>query len=103
MTGLIREIGDGYIYDDGESDRLRQEIVLVDVRNPAAQMIVPSPRTRMTPLTATRRDLELRVLSLRGWSQEEKTVLVEAMVPLIRPNVVLDQTFTAAARENPKP
>ncbi len=99
LTRLIREIGDGYIYDDGESDRLRQEIVLVDVRNPAAQMIVPSPRTRMTPLTATRRDLELRVLNLRGWSQEEKTALVEAMVPLIRPNVVLDQTSTATARE----
>ncbi|MCM3901091.1 MAG: HDIG domain-containing protein [Pyrinomonadaceae bacterium] len=99
LTSLIREIGDGYIYDDGDSDRLRQEIVLVDVRNPAAQMIVPSPRTRMTPLTATRRDLELRVLNLRGWSQEEKSALVEAMVPLIRPNVVLDQTATATARE----
>lgn len=99
LTRMIREIGDGYIFDDGESDRLRQEIVLVDVRNPAAQMIVPSPRTQMTPLTATRRDLELRVLNLRGWSQEEKTALVEAMVPLVRPNVVLDQTFTATARE----
>jgi putative nucleotidyltransferase with HDIG domain len=99
LTSLIRYIGDGYIYDDGESDRLGQEIVLVDVRNPTAQMIVPSPRTRMTPLTATRRDLELRVLNLRGWSQEEKTALVEAMVPLIRPNVVLDQTATATARE----
>ncbi|MBA3571669.1 MAG: hypothetical protein H0W34_06805, partial [Pyrinomonadaceae bacterium] len=100
LTTLIREIGDGYIYDDGGSDRLRQEIVLVDVRNPAAQMIVPSPRTRMTPLTATRRDLELLVLNLRGWSQGEKTALVQAMVPLIRPNVVLDQTATASARES---
>lgn len=99
LTALIREIGDGYIYDDADSERLRQEIVLVDVRNPAAQMIVPSPRTRMTPLTATRRDLELLVLNLRGWSQEEKSALVQAMVPLIRPNVVLDQTATATARE----
>lgn len=99
LTTLILEIGDGYIYDDGDSDRLRQEIVLVDVRNPAAQMIIPSPRTRMTPLTATRRDLELLVFNLRGWSQEEKTALVQAMVPLIRPNVVLDQTATATARE----
>ncbi|MFN2513035.1 MAG: HD family phosphohydrolase [Pyrinomonadaceae bacterium] len=100
LTTLIREVGDGYIYDDADSDRLRQEIVLVDVRNPAAQMIVPSPRTRMTPLTATRRELELLVLNLRGWSQEEKTPLVQAMVPLIRPNVVLDQTATATARES---
>lgn len=100
LTTLLREIGDGYIYDDGDADRLKQEIVLVDVRNPAAQMIVPSPRTRMTPLTATRRDLELLVLNLRGWSQEEKTALVQAMVPLVRPNVVLDQTATATARES---
>ncbi|MBA3515774.1 MAG: HDIG domain-containing protein [Pyrinomonadaceae bacterium] len=99
LTTLIREIGGGYIYDDGDSDRLKQEIVLVDVRNPAAQMILPAPRTRMTPLTAIRRNLELRVLNLHGWSQEEKTALVEAMVPLIRPNVVLDQTATATARE----
>lgn len=99
LTDLLREIGDGYIYDDVDSDRLKQEIVLVDVRKPEAQMIVPAPRTRMTPLSAIRRGLELRVLNLPGWSQEEKTALVEALVPLIRPNVVLDQSATATARE----
>ncbi|MGH9971578.1 MAG: HD family phosphohydrolase [Pyrinomonadaceae bacterium] len=99
LTALMRQIGDGYIYDDSDSDRLKQEIVLVDVRNPEAQMIVPSPRTRMTPLSATRRNLELQVFNLPGWSPDEKTALVEAMVPLIRPNVVLDETATATARE----
>ncbi|MEP6636082.1 MAG: HDIG domain-containing metalloprotein [Acidobacteriota bacterium] len=99
LTALLREIGDEYIYDDVDSDRLRQEIVLVDVRNPTAQMIVPSPRARMTPLTAIRRNLELRVLKLDGWTQQEKVALVEAMAPLIRPNVVLDQTATVTARE----
>jgi hypothetical protein len=99
LTSLIRDVGARYIYDDADSDRLRQDIVLVDVRNPTAQMIVPSPRTRMTPLTAARRELELQILNLRGWSQEEKTSLVKAMVPLIRPNVVLDQTATATVRE----
>jgi cyclic-di-AMP phosphodiesterase PgpH len=99
LTALIRDLGARYIYDDADSDRLRQDIVLIDVRNPAAQMIVPSPRTRMTSLTAARRELELQILNLRGWSQEEKTSLVKAMVPLIRPNVVLDQTATATVRE----
>ena len=99
LTGLIREIGDGYIYDDNDSDRLKQEIVLVDVRNPAAQMVVPAPQTRMTALSSARRNLELRVRNLSGWSQEEKSALVSAMVPLIRPNVVLDQTATATVRE----
>ncbi len=99
LTALLRDIGDDYIYDDGDAERLKHEIVLVDVRNPSAQMIVPSPQTRMTPLSAIRRTLEMRILELNGWSQEEKAALIEAMAPLIRPNVVLDQTATASARE----
>src|SRR6201988_922084 len=100
LTSILREIGAGYIFDDNEVDRLKQEIIMVDVRNPVAQMIIPAPRTRMTALSAARRSLELRVLNLPGWSTEQKAVLVAALAPLIRPNVVLDQTATAAAREN---
>jgi len=99
LTRLLRDVGDDYIYDDADSERLKNEIILVDVRNPAAQMIVPSPQTRMTPLSAIRRNLEVRILELRGWSPEQKTALIEAIAPLIRPNVVLDQTATASARE----
>ena len=99
LIALIREVADKYIYDDIETDRLNQEIVLVDVRNPSAQMIMPVPRTRMLSLGATRHELELKILDLPGWSQEQKSVLVAAILPLIRPNVVLDQTATATARE----
>ncbi len=99
LTTLIRQAGETYVYDDGDAERLKQEIVLVDVRNPAAQMIVPAPRTRMMPLSIARRNLELRLLSLSGWSAEEKSALVNAITPHIRPNVVLDQTATATARE----
>jgi cyclic-di-AMP phosphodiesterase PgpH len=99
LTTIIQEVGEGYIYDDNDADRLKQEIVLVDVRSPTAQIIMPSPRTRMKILSAARRDLEMRVLNLRDWTQEEKTALALATIPLIRPNVVLDQTATATARE----
>jgi putative nucleotidyltransferase with HDIG domain len=99
LGSIIREVGSGYTYDDHEGDRLSHEIVLVDVRSPSTQMVVPSPRTSMKPLSAARRDLEMRVLNLRDWKQEEKVALVMAMAPLIRPNVVLDQTTTATARE----
>ena len=101
LTSIIRENGGGYVYDDTEADRLQQEIVLVDsrVRSPAAQMIFPAPRTRMTSLSAARRSLEMRIVGLQGWSLEQKTALTAALSPLIRPNVVLDQTATAAARE----
>ena len=100
ITNLIREVGSGYVYDDNDADRLKQEIVLVDIRNPTAQMIMPAPRTRMTALSAARRNLELRVLNLQGWSQEQKTALASALTSLIRPNVVLDQTATATAQES---
>jgi putative nucleotidyltransferase with HDIG domain len=99
LTTIIREVGEGYIYDDNEADRLKQEIVLVDIRTPAAQTIIPAPRTRLKSLSAARRDLEMRVLSLRDWKQEERTALSLAMIPLVRANVVLDQTATATARE----
>jgi len=100
ITSLIREVGAGYIYDDGDADHLKQEIVLVDIRNPTAQMIMPAPRTRMTALSTARRNLELRVLNLPGWSQEQKTALASVLAALIRPNVVLDQTATATAQES---
>jgi putative nucleotidyltransferase with HDIG domain len=99
LAALIREVGDKYVYDDAEADRLNQEIVLVDVRNPSAQMIMPAPRTRMLSLRAARHELELRILNLPGWSQEQRSALVAAVLPLVRPNVVLDQTATATSRE----
>jgi putative nucleotidyltransferase with HDIG domain len=99
LTGMIREIGGGYIYDDNDANRLKQEIILVDVKNPTAQMIMPAPQTRMTPLSSARRSLELRVRNLSTWSQEEKTALASAIAPLIKPNVVLDQTATTTLRE----
>ncbi len=99
LVALIREVGDKYIYDDAEADRLNQEIVLVDVRNPSGEMIMPAPRTRTLSQSAARQELELKVLNLPGWSQEQRSALVAAVLPLIRPNVVLDQTATTTARE----
>ena len=99
LTAILREIGAGYIYDDADAERLQREIVLVDVRTPLAQQIVPTPRMLMTALTAARRNLESRITTLQGWSHEQKTALTSALLPLIRANVVLDEAATAAARE----
>ena len=98
LASIIREIG-RYIYDDNDSDRLNQEIVLVDIRNPAAQQIVPTPKTGMVSLSGARQNLEFRILGLPGWSPSEKTALTSALQLLIRPNVALDQTATTTARE----
>ena len=99
LVALIREVGEKYIYDDAEADRLNQEIVVVDVRNPSGEMIMPAPRTRTLSQSAARQELELKTLNLPGWSQEQRSALVAAVLPLIRPNVVLDQTATTTARE----
>jgi len=99
IESLIREIGASYIYDDADAERLQQEIVVVDVRDRAAQTIFPAPRTRMTSLSSARRSLELRIANLPGWTPEQKTALTAALLPLIRPNVVLDQPNTTTARE----
>ena len=100
IARLFHEVGDKYIYDDAEADRLGHEIVLVDVRNPSGQMIMPAPRTRMLSLSVARQELELRLRNLARLAQDQKSSLVAAVLPLLRPNVVLDQTATAAAREN---
>jgi putative nucleotidyltransferase with HDIG domain len=99
LTDLIREVGHQNIYDDAEADRLNEEIILVDVRNPSAQRIMQAPHSLMHSLSAAREELESKILDLPGWTQEQKSALVAAIVPLIRPNVVLDQTATATSRE----
>jgi membrane-associated HD superfamily phosphohydrolase len=95
LATVIREIGGDYIYDDSDAERLKGDFTLIDPRNPGAQMIV----NRMVSLSRARQNLELRILSLPGWTPQQKTALVRALQPIIRPNVVLDQAATAAARE----
>ena len=99
LASIIREIGGGYIFDDSDADRLQREIILVDARNPAQQLIMPSPLTSMVPLSTARRNLETRILTLPGWTADQRTSLIAAVVPLIRPNVVWDEMATTAARE----
>jgi putative nucleotidyltransferase with HDIG domain len=100
LASIIREIGSGYIYDDTDAERLNTEIVVVDVRSTVGQMVMLAPRTRMNALSTARRNIALRILNLQGWTPEHKTALASALAALIRPNVVLDQTATATARES---
>ena len=95
LAAIIRAVGDGYIYDDADAERLQNDIVLIDARDPSAQL----PRTRMVPLATARRTLETRITNLGGWTNEQKSILAAALSQLIRPNVVLDQAATTIARE----
>jgi cyclic-di-AMP phosphodiesterase PgpH len=99
LATILREISTGYIYDDNDAGHLQQDILLVDQRNKATQIIVPAPLTRMVSLSAARQSLELRILNLQGWTPAQKTALTAALRPLIRPNVLLDEPTTTNARE----
>lgn len=99
LASIVREIGATYIYDDNDAPRLQQDILLVDQRNRATQIIVPAPRTRMVSLSGARQNLELRILNLQGWTPQQKAALTAALSPLIRPNVFLEETATTTARE----
>ena len=96
LSGIIREIASGYIYDDKDVDRLKQDMVVTDPRNPAARIFVPAP---LVSLSAARQSLEPRIQNLRGWTPAQRTALTAALRPFIRPNVVLDETATASSRE----
>jgi putative nucleotidyltransferase with HDIG domain len=99
LSSIIRSVGDGYIYDDADAERLQNDIVLIDVRTPAPPLILSVPRTRMVALSTARRNLETRVTNLSGWTAQQKSVLAAALSTLIKPNVVLDSAVTTLARE----
>jgi cyclic-di-AMP phosphodiesterase PgpH len=99
LSSIIRSVGDGYIYDDADAERLQNDIVLIDVRNTSPPLILSVPRTRMVALSTARRNLETRVTNLSGWTAQQKSVLAAALSPLIKPNVVLDAAVTTLARE----
>ena len=96
VAAIVREISSGYIYDDKDADRLKQDMVVTDPRNPASRIFVPAP---LVSLSAARQSLEPRIQNLQGWTPAQKTALTAALKPLIRPNVVLDETATASSRE----
>src|ERR1043165_3100389 len=96
LAAIIREVANNYIYDDKDADRLKQDMVVTDPRNPAARIFVPAP---LVSLSAARQSLEPRIQNLQGWTPAQKTALTAALKPLIRPNVVLDETATASSRE----
>jgi hypothetical protein len=95
LASIVRDIAGHYIYDDKDADRLKQDNVLVDPRNPSARVLAPA----LVSLSAARQSLEPRIQNLQGWSPDQKAALTAALKPLIRPNIVLDETATAASRE----
>ena len=99
LTRLLREVMDGYVYEDGDAEYLKQDISLVDKRNPGMQSVLTMPQSRMTPLSAAQRSLRSRLSQLSGWSAKEQAAINSPLQPLVRPSVFFDPAATAKARD----
>jgi putative nucleotidyltransferase with HDIG domain len=103
LTRILREVlhgtNDGYIYKDGEAEYLKQDIVLIDKKNPGAQSALTMPQSRMTSLSEAERNLRSRISQLSGWTPEQQAALVSVMLPLVKPSVVHDTEATNVARD----
>jgi putative nucleotidyltransferase with HDIG domain len=99
LSRILRETSDGYIYEDGDAEYLKQDIVLVDRGNASAQSVLSMPQSRMTSLSAAQRGLRSRLAQLPNWSVEQQAALASALLPLIKPSVFYDPVATQAARD----
>jgi hypothetical protein len=99
LTKLLREVGEAYIYHDDDATNFKPEIVLVDLKGRGAQVLMTMPQSRMTALSAAHKNLRSRLSELNGWTPEQRSALVSAMLPLLKPNVLYDPVATRAARE----
>jgi len=98
LTGLLRESVERYIYRDEDARLLNRELFLIDQRNPGTQTSVPMPRLQMVAVSTAKKNLQTELEQLKGWTPEQIDALKTAMLPLVKPNVIYDESATEAAR-----
>lgn len=98
LTELLRETGNQFIYEDADAERLKGEIVLVDLRT-SNTSIVTIPPNRLISLSEAQRSLRSRISQLNGWSEEQQEAIASLLVPLIRPSLIFNEAATQMARE----
>ncbi|HEX5705932.1 MAG TPA: HDIG domain-containing protein [Pyrinomonadaceae bacterium] len=98
LTRMIRESGEGYIYDEGDAAQIKREIRLVNTLSGAATSIVTA-QNRLVTLGGAREALRGRISQISGWSRDEQETLADAMMPLLAPSIVFDRAATEATRE----
>ncbi len=99
LERILRELNDGYIYEDGDAEYLKQDIVLANMMKPEAQSVFTMPQSHMNPLSERQKDLRSRISQLSGWTTDEQQALFAAMSPLVRPNVFYDPAASQNVRE----
>ena len=97
LTRMIREVGDNYVYDEGEESQLKSEIQLVDARN-GMRSSINTMQSRLVSLGAARQSLRTRLVQLSGWTPDERETLARVMESSIVPTLTFNQAATEAAR-----
>jgi len=101
LTRILREVMDRDIYKDEDAAHLKQDISLIDKRNPGMQSVLAMPQSRMISLTTAQENLTSLVSAqLTGWTEEEKAAMLSALRPLVKPTVSFDPVVTNVARED---
>lgn len=98
LTRILREVADGYIYDDVDLANLKEDISLVDKRNPGVQSVLTMAQSRMTSLSAAQTALRTRLSQLSGWTIEEQKGMGAALLPLVQPSVTYSPQLTTNAQ-----
>ncbi len=98
LTRMIREAGNGYVFDEREAVQMKSDVRLVDTQS-GAQTDLSTKQTRFLSLSAARESLRVRITQLSGWTDEEREALASIMVPLIAPSMNYNPAATEAARE----
>src|ERR1044071_5503815 len=104
LTRILREVLHGtnnndYIYEDGDAKYLKQDIMLMDKRNPGSHSDLAMPLSRMTSLSEAQRNLRSRISQLSTWTSGEQAALLSAMLPLVKPSVSYDPAATNTPRD----
>ena len=95
LMSMIREAGEGYVYNDDEAQHLRSEVRVVDSLSKAETKV---SQNRLVPLSLARESLRGRASQLAGWTGDEREALASALIPLLAPSISFDRTATEAAR-----
>jgi putative nucleotidyltransferase with HDIG domain len=95
---MIRDAGNGYIYDERDATHVRPEIRLVDAHS-GVQSDMSTKQSRFLSLSAARESLRGRVSQLDGWTDAEREALASVMLPLLSPTLTFNAAATEAARE----
>lgn len=97
VARIIRETGEGYVFDDRDARHLTPEIRLVDARG-GAQSALNTSRNPPLPLSAALHELRDRLAQLPGWTPSEREALRAAVEPTLAPTLVFNEPATDAAR-----